>query len=221
MKNTNKTAIVIGATGVVGSSLVDLLLKDKSYSEVRILVRRSAGISHPKLKEFIVNFKNPAIWRDQVKGDVLFSALGTTLALAGSKEKQYEIDYTFQYNTAKAARVNKVSDYVLISSMNADANASMFYPRIKGELEEEVSKLGFDKLTIMQPGFLYGKRKDNRPAENFAVATLKVLNKIGLFKNYKPIDGLHVAKATLKAHSLTQGIQRFTGNTLLYELAEQ
>jgi uncharacterized protein YbjT (DUF2867 family) len=107
-----KIAIVIGATGLVGSQLVQLLLKDDRFSKIKILARRGTGITNSKLQEHIINFNHPEQWKHLVTGDVLFSALGTTLKTAGSKEAQYKIDHTYQFNVAKAAAENQVPDYV-------------------------------------------------------------------------------------------------------------
>ena len=220
MMDNKKIAVVIGATGLVGSSLVDLLLKNTDYKEVKTFSRRGLELDNSKLTEHLVDFDKPDEWSDLVIGDVLFSAMGTTLAQAGSKQRQYEIDYGFQYNTAKAAVENGVKQFVLISSVNADASSKFFYSRIKGELEGAVEKLGFEKLTLIRPGFLYGERKDSRPMEVFAVKMIKAINKLGLMRKYRPIDGLNVAKASIKAAAKTVGVERFSGNDLLYELAE-
>src|SRR5689334_5676279 len=98
-----RTAMVIGATGLVGSHLVQLLLHDDRFAVVKIFARRSTGIQHPKLQERIIDFDHPERWKHLITGDVLFSALGTTLKTAGSKEAQYKIDHTYQFNVAKAA----------------------------------------------------------------------------------------------------------------------
>ena len=98
-----KTALLIGATGLVGGALLDLLLNDNRFEKVKVFVRRSTGESHPKLEEYQVDFDTLLTWKEFLKGDVLFSALGTTLKKAGSKEAQYKIDYTYQYELAKAS----------------------------------------------------------------------------------------------------------------------
>src|ERR1700743_749739 len=111
-----KTAIVIGATGLVGSELTRLLINDSRYERVKIFVRKPTGITSDKLEEHIVDFGEPDKWKRFVTGDVLYSALGTTLRAAGSKDEQYKVDYTYQYRFAKIAAANGVSAYVLISA---------------------------------------------------------------------------------------------------------
>jgi uncharacterized protein YbjT (DUF2867 family) len=119
-----KTALLIGATGLTGSHLLHLLLADLRFEHIIIFVRRSTGIVHPKLEEHIVRFGHPEEWKHLVKGDVLFSALGTTVKLAGSKEAQYKVDYTYQFQFAAAASANGVPSYVLISASGANAKCS-------------------------------------------------------------------------------------------------
>ena len=101
-----KTAILIGATGLVGSQLLWQLLKNPEYETLKVLHRRSTGISHPKLEEHIIDFEHPENWREKVSGQVLFSSLGTTIKKAGSRDAQYRIDFTYQYETARAAAEN-------------------------------------------------------------------------------------------------------------------
>lgn len=214
MKDIQKTAIVIGATGLVGSNLVKLLLEDEDYKKVNVFVRRPTNIEHPKLNEYVVNFDQRNDWREKVQGDVLFSALGTTLRQAGSKEAQYKVDYDYQYNMAVTAATNGVRDYVLVSAQNADPNSSFFYARMKGELEDSASKLPFKHMVLIRPGLIYGKRKHYRKRESLALCFITLCNKLGMLKNMKPIHGKDVAQAMLYTYKTSLGRETFTGGEL-------
>lgn len=189
---------VIGATGLVGIQLVQQLLNDNRFEKVRIFVRRDTGLKHPKLEQQIVDYSDEKTWGKLLTGDVLFSALGTTLKQAGSKEKQYEIDFTFNLNFAKKAKENGFENYVLVSSVGASAKSSIFYSRMKGELDEAVAKIGFIKLAIIRPASLTGDRKENRIAEKISVPILNFLTKF-IMKKYRPISDKTVAKAMINS----------------------
>lgn len=199
-----KTALVIGATGLVGSNLVEQLFEDKRYGKVITFTRRKTGLSHEKHEENVIDFNAPDNWQNLVKGDVLFSALGTTIKTAGSQHAQYLVDYTYQYNFAKAASDHSVPVYVLVSSAHASPKSRIFYSRMKGELERDIKKLEFKQIHILQPGPLEGERPDNRAAEKIGVFLLHMINNIGLFRSYRPIGGDVVAKA-MRAISLKDG----------------
>lgn len=189
-----KTALIIGASGLVGTQLTNLLLYDYRFAKVVVLARRSLGINHVKLEEHLIDFRKPETWRHLINGDVLFSALGTTLKTAGSKEAQYEVDFTFQYNITEAASRNLVPKYVLVSSIGANPKSSNFYLRIKGQLEEAVKLLPFQSINILRPASLDGDRKEYRLAERISLPILKAINSIGLLKKFSPIHAKIVAE---------------------------
>jgi uncharacterized protein YbjT (DUF2867 family) len=194
-----KKAIVIGATGMVGTQLIQLLIENDDFSEIVSLCRRKSGVLNPKLTEYIINFNEPETWKSYVKGDVLFSSLGTTMAQVKTKKAQYEVDFNYQFTVAKIAANNGVSNYVLISSAGANPNSKYFYLKMKGELEFAVQSLPFKKVIIIKPGQLTGNRIYNRRSEKFGILVINILNKIGLFKRYRPIQALTVANAMIKA----------------------
>lgn len=194
----NKTAIIIGATGLVGSKLLQQLLADKDFATVKIFVRRTTGINHPKLAEHIIDFDEFVGVRSQVTGDVLFSCLGTTLKQAGSKDKQFKVDFTYQYEFAQAASENGIQAYVLVSSASADADSMIFYTKIKGQLEDAIKKLDFDKTIIIQPSVLEGDRDNERMGEKISASIINGLGKILPFlKKYRSISGEQVARAMI------------------------
>lgn len=201
--NPLHTALVIGSTGMVGRELIKQLCESSEFEQVISFVRRSSGFSHSKLQEHVVNFDQPESWKELLKGDVLFSCMGTTLAAAGSKASQYKVDYTYQYETARMAAENNVPVYVLVSSTGANANSALFYPKIKGQLDEAVQKLGFKSVQILRPGQLYGERQQKRSAELFAVKMMFAMNSLGIFKKYRPIHASEVAKAMISAAKRT------------------
>ena len=204
-----RTAIVIGATGLVGTELVKQLLADDRFRAVIILARRSTG-RHEKLEEHLVDFDQPDSWKHLVRGNVLFSALGTTLKQAGSKQAQYKIDYHYQYHVAAAAASNGVPVYVLVSSAMANETSRIFYTRMKGELERDVKKLGFRHLHILQPGMLAGSRQKKRTGEVIGLAALKLLNAVGIARSQKPVDAGIVARAMINASFLEEKENTFT-----------
>lgn len=191
-------ALIIGATGATGKDLLELLLKDHSFHQVDIFVRRSLDLQHQKLKIHVIAFDKPEQWKHLVKGDVLFSCLGTTLKAAGSKEAQWKIDYDYQYMFAKFARENNVNNYVLVSSGLASPNSLFYYTRMKGQLEEAVKALGFPKLSIFNPPVLIRKNSD-RPLEVAGLKAIKVLNKVGIFRAQKPLPTEILAQAMINS----------------------
>ena len=187
-------AVLIGATGAVGKDLLQALLEDARYTEVIAFARRALGVQHEKLREHTIDFDAPATWQELVKGDVLFSTLGTSLKQAGSKEAQRHIDYDYQLTFAKAARANGVKSLVLLSSIGANSKSSIFYLRLKGELDDAVQCLGFDSLSIVRPPSLI-RAKSKRFGETASVKFLQAANAIGLAKRLAPMETAVVARS--------------------------
>jgi uncharacterized protein YbjT (DUF2867 family) len=194
-----KSAIVIGGTGMVGKQLVKLLLEDTRFSKVYLYGRRSLGTQNAKLDERLIDFNKPDSWQKMVTGDILFSTLGTTLKQAGGQQAQYKVDHTYQFQFAEAAAYNDVPVYVLVSSASASPDSKLFYSRMKGELEHDVKKLPFKSINILQPSLLVGTREKPRFGESFGFHVLRLINFIGLFRKYRPIQDRIVAKAMINA----------------------
>jgi uncharacterized protein YbjT (DUF2867 family) len=188
-------ALVLGGTGASGQEIVKLLLNDSHFSRVSIFVRRKVDIEHEKLDIHQIDFSRLNEYKDLVKGDILFSALGTTKTDAGSKEKQYLVDYTYQYEFAKMASDNGVPHYSLISSLGANKHSLFFYPKIKGKLEESVKLLPFNTIQIYQPPSLIRHAELMRTAEKLSVKFFNRLTAFGVLKSLKP---LHVKDLALK-----------------------
>ena len=207
-------ALIIGATGATGKDLVTQLLADDTYSEVHCFVRKPLALSHPKLHTHVIDFETPEAWADLLQGDVAFSCLGTTLAAAGSKEAQWRVDYDYQYAFAEHCHQNGVPTFVLISAAGAKAASKLFYNRMKGQLEDAVKALDFPSLLIFQPSVLIRSNSD-RGAENFSVKAIHFLNKIGLFKHYRPMPTEILAEKMLSAvYNSSKGTFTFALNKI-------
>ena len=179
-------AIVIGATGATGKSLLPLLATSSEVESIDCFGRRHPDFTHQKLNSHQIDFSQPDDWRDEVQGDVLFACLGTTLKAAGSKEAQWAIDYEANLEFAKAARENGVNTLVLISASGANSASSLFYQRMKGELEQAIIALNFPHLIIFRPPLLIRPNSD-RLGEKIAERIFRVLNRIGMLKNQRPL----------------------------------
>lgn len=204
-------AIVIGATGAVGKDLVEELLSRREYEKIITFTRRPLDIKSEKIESYIIDFDRPSDWAHLVKGDVLFSALGTSLKQAGSKEAQYRIDHDYQLSFAKAARENGVPHVVLVSSLGANRSSSIFYLKLKGLIERDVESLQFPQLSILRPPSLIRKHA-KRPAETVSVKLFQLANALGLFKTMAPVPTEAVARKMADLGLETKkGVEILTG----------
>ncbi|MDD2387687.1 MAG: NAD(P)H-binding protein [Bacteroidales bacterium] len=201
MTHKRKTAIVIGATGLTGFQLTKQLIENDKFEKIIVLGRSKTGLQSDKLQEHIVDFDKPESFAEFVKGDVLFSCLGTTIKKARTKENQYKVDVTYQYEVAKAAKLNNVATLILISAPGANPKSLIFYSKIKGELENKIKELSFERYLIFQPSVLMGQRTEKRTGEEFAAKFVNFFSKILPFlKKYRGIDTTILAQAMIKAY---------------------
>ena len=208
-------ALVIGATGAVGKDLVRQLSEDSTFERVDIFVRREVKNPAAKVVAHVVDFDHPETWADQLKGDVLFSCLGTTIKAAGSQEAQWKVDYTYQYEAAKAAKANGVKNYVLVSSVGANAKSRVFYTKMKGALDDAVQQLGFEGCFILRPPSLIRKGSD-RFGEKVGIVALKAFNAIGLMRSFTPMPTEAVAAAMIRlAKSGRKGVEIIESQEIL------
>lgn len=201
-----KKAIVIGATGLIGQSLLEELAVDNTFGEVLAITRRPVNFRHHKIINQVVEFDNLANFSHLLKGDVLFSCLGTTKKQAGSISAQRLVDVDYQLKAAEIAAANGVAEYFLVSSSGANAASSNAYLRMKGELEEKVAQLTFKRICIFQPSLLLGERAGFRLAEKLAGWILPTLCTLPFLTRYKPIYGSQIAKKMRQ-----ECVKRFTG----------
>jgi uncharacterized protein YbjT (DUF2867 family) len=192
------SAVVVGATGLVGARVVALLLEDPRFGSVTTLVRRRSGTTHVRLREHVVDLEARGDWVALVRGDVLVSALGTTVRAAGSQAAQYRVDHDMQLRVAEAARANGVPTCVLVSSAGASPASRVFYSRMKGELERDVVALAFPRTRILRPGLLDGERTEARTGERWALRLLRPLAPV-LPAVARPIPVVAVARAAITA----------------------
>ncbi|MEO6148671.1 MAG: NAD(P)H-binding protein [Mucilaginibacter sp.] len=197
-------AIIAGASGLIGSNLVNLLLQHPEYDEVLVLVRKTLPLSHPKLKQAVVNFDTLDKYTTIINGHALFSCLGSTNAKTPDKAVYRKIDHDYPVQLAQLAVENGVKQYHLVSSVGADFNSSQFYLKTKGETERDVQATGVNILHIYRPSFLTGRKEHTRAGEQILNGLFSVLNylMIGGLKKYQSIAASTVAKAMVN-QSLT------------------
>jgi len=204
-----RTVIVAGATGLVGKAIIEGLLADATVGTVHALVRRPLPLTHPKLSAHVVDFQHlPAL----PKADEVYLALGTTIKVAGSQAAFRAVDYDANLAVAKAALAAGATRAGLVSAMGADAGSSVFYSRVKGELEQTLSQLAFQGLLIVRPSLLVGDRSTlghpARRGEEIGYAISKVLGFL-IPRHYKPV------RATAVAQALLSGVPGTTAKTVL------
>ena len=192
-----KTALIAGSTGLIGSQLLSDLLKSNYYDKVIAVGRRNLDVQHSKLIQQEIDFNN--ILLEQQKIDDVFCCLGTTMKKAGSKDKFRMVDFNYPVSLARYCLNMGARQFLLVSSMGADAKSGIFYNQVKGEVENAVSKLGYGRLDIFRPSLLLGDRGESRVAEDIGKVAMKLFGFLflGPLKNYKAIDSGKVARAMI------------------------
>jgi uncharacterized protein YbjT (DUF2867 family) len=188
-------ALVTGATGLVGRELVQQLVDDARFERVVTFGRREGKVRSAKLVEHIVDLARPETFADRVRGDIAFSCLGTTRRAAGSVAAQRIVDVELPLAFARCALAKGVATFALVSFAGADATARAEYPRMKGELDDAVSALGFPRLRVIRPSLLEGDRDERRLAESAGIVVGKALASMGIARRLRPIPAITVARA--------------------------
>lgn len=217
-----KTALVFGATGLIGGYCLKLLLKHDAYRQVIVFTRRKIPVEDPKLVQHIVNFDNLPDYRPLIKGNDLFLCLGTTMRKAGGRKAFFRVDYTYPYQSARMAADNGVNQILLVSSVGADKDSIFFYSQVKGLLEVAIKKMPFWAIHIFQPSVLLGERNENRWGEQLAGQLGKGIDYLtgGILKKYRPIEAEVVAEAMVNAaQQLSSGTFVYPSH-MLQDLAE-
>lgn len=202
-----KSALLVGASGLVGGELLRLLLHDEEYNKVIVLGRRSLNLKHPKLDEIIVDFEHLDQYKESIRVDEVFCCLGTTIKKAKSKEAFKKVDVDYVLGLARIAKEMKVEKFLIVSSMGANQQSAIFYSKMKGLVEESLKEIGFNSLHIFRPSLLLGQRKEVRSGEIAAAFLSKGLSflLVGRLRKYKPIQAKVVAKGMYNAAQSTNG----------------
>ncbi|WP_460949598.1 oxidoreductase [Spirosoma daeguense] len=198
----HKTALVVGATGLIGDLLTHYLVDSPIYEKVKVLVRKSLNWQHPRLQEIQFDFDHPNGLLTQA--DDIFCCLGTTIKKAGSKDAFRKVDYQYPLEIAKLGLANGAQQFAIVTSLGADPDSSIFYNRVKGEIERDLTALNYPTLHIFRPSILLGNRSENRLGERIGIGFVKLFNPL-IPAKYKGIEASKVAKAMQK--TMQEGLQ--------------
>jgi len=194
-----KHALLAGASGLVGGRCLSRLLDHPAYDRVSVLSRRPLALSHAKLRVELMAFEGLQSLGDRC--DDIFCCLGTTIKKAGSQEAFRRVDHDYPLALARLGKVAGAQQFLLVSALGADAQSSVFYSRVKGETERDITAIGLSKVIFMRPSILLGKRHEQRPGESAGIFVGKLITPLllGRLRKYRPIHADEVAAAMLYA----------------------
>lgn len=200
-------AVIIGATGLVGKELVKLLLQNKKYEQINVVVRKKLSLVHPRLVQHRITMSEI----NELPGDIfeqahVYCALGTTMKKAKTKEKFREVDYEYVLSFAKMAKQHGLNSFTLVSSMGASSKSMFFYSRVKGEIEQALLELNLPRFFVVRPSLILGDRQEKRFAESFAAAISKRTSFLfkGKLKKYAPVHAKQIAESMFKLSLLAK-----------------
>ncbi len=202
------TALIAGTTGLIGNLLLDRLIEDSYYSGIIALSRKPLGMEHPRLTNTVVDFDNLDKNAEELRADDIFCCLGTTIRQAGSQLAFRKVDFEYPLQLARLTRNLGAKQFLIVTALGSDKKSSIFYNRVKGEVEEAIGELGFPGYHVFQPSMLLGDRKEQRRGESAGKAVMKVLDFM-IPKKYKAIDAARVASAMLEVASRNQTGRHF------------
>jgi uncharacterized protein YbjT (DUF2867 family) len=189
-----KVALLAGTTGLIGSQLLDLLLQSSDYEKVIAISRKPLDKTHPKLSNLVCELNQLQNYVSELKADDVFCCLGTTMKNAKTKEAFRAVDYDAPLALAKIAKENGAKQYLIISALGANKDSSIFYNKVKGEVEEAIDQIGFESFHIFQPSLLTGPRKEQRTGEEAAQVFYKIFGFL-IPKKFASIESIKVARA--------------------------
>ena len=195
-----KTALIFGSSGLVGKNLLNQVINNSNYSKIKIFVRSSPDISDRKIEIIKTDFKDLEIIKNLITGDDCFFCIGTTKKNSPDKKEYRRIELDLPKQIAQISKSNNVKSFIFVSSGFADPKNSGDYLKFKGLVEEEIKSLNFEKIGILRPSFLLGKRKEKRLGEKIGISIFKFLSPlfVGPIKKMKPIHSEKVAKAMIQ-----------------------
>lgn len=202
MERTKRTALLIGASGLVGGFCLERLLQDQAngYDKVIAVVRKPLLKTHPKLDQQIIDFDQLERYRDVLCADDIYCCIGTTRLKSPNWADYSKVDFTYPFEMAKIAKENGAEQFSLISAISVNEKSLFFYSRVKAQLENAIDSLKYKSLNIFRPSFLVGKRAEKRPIEIIGLAALRLFSPflIGAFRKYRPIEAKVVAEAMVE-----------------------
>ena len=195
-----KTALIFGSSGLIGKNLLNQVINNSNYSKIKIFVRSSPDISDRKIEIIKTDFKYLEIIKNLITGDDCFFCIGTTKKNSPDKKEYRRIELDLPKQIAQISKSNNVKSFIFVSSGFADPKNSGDYLKFKGLVEEEIKSLNFEKIGILRPSFLLGKRKEKRLGEKIGISIFKFLSPlfVGPIKKMKPIHSEKVAKAMIQ-----------------------
>lgn len=195
------TALLAGATGLVGGLVLKTLLTDPAYERVTAVGRRKLAETHPKLTSLVVDFDRLADMAAELKADHVYCCLGTTIKVAGSQAAFRKVDHDYVEALAKAGRAGGAGRFMLVSAVGANAKSHVFYSRVKGEAEHAVEAQGYTAVHIFRPSFLLGERQEHRPGEKLGIGLFRVVEHAlaGPLRKYRSVQAADVARAMVAA----------------------
>lgn len=219
------TAVIIGATGLTGNLVLEELLRDNDFKTVRILVRRTVKIIHPKLEQEIINFNDLDDYTKKFgEGDVIFCCIGTTQKkVKGDKELYKQIDYDIPINAAAIGIAKGFKKFLIVSAIGANENSSNFYVSLKGKIENALKQFHFDSLDIFQPSLLNGNRNETRVLEKMMQGVMDIVSFLflGPLKKYHAIGADNVAKSMVYAAKQNKSGVRYYTYQEMMEMARE